>query len=287
VSREASQFVVCRWLSFDEFLDESSLRKCSDEATVKELKFCCEGIPMSRKTREQAAARLAETKILETRQKKVRGVRNSVLAAVALTVIGAIAYGSISYVNKPLEAERSASWDTKKVYPSDISFGKADAPVRITEYGSLTCVHCKNFHENHLKDFLKKYVDTGKVHFVFRHFSYDQAGLNGASFVTCLPPTERAVAVSKMMERQSDWVHSSNPANAAADVVGLEGEQKLKAVSCAADSATIKTISEIGMEASAHGVSSTPTFVIGNNVHGGFMGASALGALVEQELTRK
>lgn len=242
---------------------------------------------MSRKTREQAAVRLAETKIREAQQKKVRGIRNGALAAVAIAVVGAVTYGSISYMNKPLEAERSATWDTKKVYPSDISFGKTDAPVRITEYGSLTCVHCKNFHDNHLSDFMKKYVDTGKVHFVFRHFPYDQAGLAGASFVTCLPTNERAVAVERMMEDQSDWVHASNPADAAAEVVGLEGDRRLKAVSCAGDPVTSKTISEIGMEASRHGVSATPTFVVGNNVHGGFMGASALGALVEQELTRK
>lgn len=242
---------------------------------------------MSRKTREQAAARLAETRVREARQKKVRGLRNGVLAAVALVVVGAVSYGSISYVNKPLEAERAATWDTKKLYPSDISFGKEDAPVRITEYGSLTCVHCKNFHDNHLSDFLKKYVDTGKVHFVFRHFPYDQAGLAGASLVTCLPVSERVGAVEKMMSDQSDWVHESNPVDAAADVVGLEGEEKLKAVTCAADTATSETISKIAMEASQHGVSATPTFIVGNNVHGGFLGASALGALVDRELTKK
>ncbi len=242
---------------------------------------------MSRKTREQAAARLAETKVREARQRKARVVRNGVLAALGLLVVGAIAYGSISYVNKPLEAERAANWDTKKVYPSDIAFGKADAPVRITEYGSLTCVHCANFHENHLTSFLKKYVDTGKVHFVFRHFPYDQAGLAGASFVTCLPSGERAAAVAKMMENQSDWVHASNPADAAAAVVGIDGDQKVKTLACASDPGTSKSISEIGMEASRHGVSSTPTFVVGKNVHSGFMGASALGALVDQELTRK
>lgn len=241
---------------------------------------------MSRKTRELAAARLAETKNREARQKKVRGLRNGVLAVVGMAVVGAIAYVSMSYVNKPLEPEKSATWDTRKLYPSDITFGKADAPVRVTEYGSLTCVHCKNFHDNHLADFLKKYVDTGKVHFVFRHFPYDQAGLAGASFVTCLPANERASAVEKMMKDQSDWVHTSNPADAAADVVGIEGEQKLKSLNCAAGKATSETISKIGMEASRNGVSATPTFVVGNEVHGGFLGASALGALVDRELTR-
>lgn len=242
---------------------------------------------MSRKTREQAAVRLAETRVREARQNKKRNIRNGVLAVLGAVVFGGLAYGSYTYVNKPLEAERSATWDTKKVYPSDISFGNADAPVRVTEYGSLTCIHCKNFHDNHLSDFLKKYVDTGKVHFVFRHFPYDQAGLAGASLVTCLPASERAAAVEKMMEDQSDWVHSSNPTDAAADVVGLDGEAKFKAVTCAADTETSKTIYEIVMEASRHGVSATPTFVVESDVHGGFMGSSALGALVDQALTKK
>jgi len=272
--------------SLRQFLDETSLRMHFDGVTVKGIIAPSEGISMSRKTRELAAARLAETKNREARQKKVRGLRNGVLAVVGMAVVGAIAYVSMSYVNKPLEPEKSATWDTRKLYPSDITFGKADAPVRVTEYGSLTCVHCKNFHDNHLADFLKKYVDTGKVHFVFRHFPYDQAGLAGASFVTCLPANERASAVEKMMKDQSDWVHTSNPADAAADVVGIEGEQKLKSLNCAAGKATSETISKIGMEASRNGVSATPTFVVGNEVHGGFLGASALGALVDRELTR-
>jgi protein-disulfide isomerase len=50
--------------------------------------------------------------------------------------------------------------------------GLASAPIKVEEYSNFNCVHCKDFSENEEEEFVKKYVDTGKVQFTFRHFPF-------------------------------------------------------------------------------------------------------------------
>ena len=50
--------------------------------------------------------------------------------------------------------------------------GLASAPIKVEEYSNFNCIHCKNFSVDEEEDFVKKYVDTGKVQFTFRHFPF-------------------------------------------------------------------------------------------------------------------
>src|SRR5262245_15182191 len=49
----------------------------------------------------------------------------------------------------------------------DQVLGAADAPVTIVEYASMTCPHCAHFHETTYPELKKRYIDTGKVRFIF------------------------------------------------------------------------------------------------------------------------
>ena len=63
----------------------------------------------------------------------------------------------------------------------DMVLGDEQAPVTIIEYASMTCPHCAHFHETTYPDLKKKYIDTGKVRFIFREFPLDQ--LAAAAFM--------------------------------------------------------------------------------------------------------
>lgn len=56
------------------------------------------------------------------------------------------------------------------VTSEDMSLGKADAPVTVIEYASLACTHCGRWENDVFPAFKAKYIDTGKVHYVFREF---------------------------------------------------------------------------------------------------------------------
>ncbi|KCZ89647.1 thioredoxin domain-containing protein [Hyphomonas jannaschiana] len=48
--------------------------------------------------------------------------------------------------------------------------GSENAPVTIIEYASPTCPACRYFHDDILPELTEKYVNTGKVKFVFREY---------------------------------------------------------------------------------------------------------------------
>lgn len=50
----------------------------------------------------------------------------------------------------------------------DISMGDANAPVKIVEYASLTCSHCRDFWKQDFPNLKREYIDTGKVLYTFR-----------------------------------------------------------------------------------------------------------------------
>lgn len=50
------------------------------------------------------------------------------------------------------------------------SLGSPNAPVTIYEFADFQCPFCQNFYKNSFAALKTKYIDTGKVRFVFRHF---------------------------------------------------------------------------------------------------------------------
>jgi protein-disulfide isomerase len=55
----------------------------------------------------------------------------------------------------------------------DMALGPVKASVTIVEYASMSCPHCAAFEENVFPMLRSKYIDTGKVRFVFREFPLD------------------------------------------------------------------------------------------------------------------
>jgi hypothetical protein len=57
---------------------------------------------------------------------------------------------------------------TELMKPGDLpdqALGKADAPVTVVEYASMTCSHCATFHNETMDHLKKTYIDTGKVRY--------------------------------------------------------------------------------------------------------------------------
>src|SRR4029450_5686348 len=48
------------------------------------------------------------------------------------------------------------------------ALGKADAPITVIEYVSLTCPHCANFQKTVFPRVKKEVTDTGKARFIVR-----------------------------------------------------------------------------------------------------------------------
>ncbi len=82
------------------------------------------------------------------------------------------------------------TYDAVEITKDDMVIGKADAPVTLIEYASLTCPHCASFHNQVLPTVKKEYIDTGKVRMVYRDFPLDQLALTGSMLEAARAPTD-------------------------------------------------------------------------------------------------
>lgn len=74
---------------------------------------------------------------------------------------------------EPVPAPAGTSWrDTVTVTAENGHLvGNPNAPIKLVEYGSLTCPTCAAFAEEGMEPLLSKYVDSGRVSFELRNFA--------------------------------------------------------------------------------------------------------------------
>ena len=88
----------------------------------------------------------------------------------------------------------------------EMSLGRADAPVTIIKYASMTCPYCRRFQLETFPVLKKEYIDTGKVRFIIREFPIGkQSGLATVA-LRCAPPDKYFALYDKLMAQQATWV---------------------------------------------------------------------------------
>jgi protein-disulfide isomerase len=63
--------------------------------------------------------------------------------------------------------------------------GNPDAPVKLVEFGSLTCSHCREFDEAAMDPLINTYVKSGRVSFEFRNFVREGLDLTMSVIARC------------------------------------------------------------------------------------------------------
>lgn len=99
----------------------------------------------------------------------------SALALAACSKKSADTTGAVSAPKAPIAAvppPPGKQWtDVVEATPEGgFRMGNPNAPVKLVEYASLSCPHCKHFEETGVEPLKSKYVSTGKVSWEFRSF---------------------------------------------------------------------------------------------------------------------
>ncbi|QKX02712.1 thioredoxin domain-containing protein [Wolbachia endosymbiont of Litomosoides sigmodontis] len=92
----------------------------------------------------------------------------------------------------------------------DKLLGNHKAPILMIEYASLTCYHCSLFHREVFPEIKKKYIDTGKMLYIFRHFPLDYRGLKAAMLSYCYEKQEDYFNFNKAVFSSIDSWNYSN-----------------------------------------------------------------------------
>ena len=69
----------------------------------------------------------------------------------------------------------------------EFSIGRADAPVVMIKYMSLTCPYCRRFQAETFPVLKREYIDTGKVRFIIREFPIGKTSGMATIALRCAP----------------------------------------------------------------------------------------------------
>ena len=91
--------------------------------------------------------------------------------------------------------------------PDDHAIGNPNAPVTLVEYASVSCPACAVWHNTVYPDIKKKYVDTGKVRFVFREFLASDPTIadTGFKLALCVPEERYFENISQQFKKQNQF----------------------------------------------------------------------------------
>jgi protein-disulfide isomerase len=181
--------------------------------------------------------------------------------------------------------EASGSVDMAKLLEPgalpDMMLGKADAPVTIVEYASMTCPHCAHFHETTLPALKTKYIDTGKARLILREFPFDPRAEAGFMLARCSNDNYFPM-VDVLFKQQQNWAGAQDARTALLQISKLAGFTQEKFEACLTDQKLLDDIRAVRERGTKDfGVDSTPTFFINGKQYKGALSIEEMSAVID------
>lgn len=161
------------------------------------------------------------------------------------------------------------------------SLGKADAPVTVIEYASMTCPHCRAFHLDTFPKLKAAYIDTGKVRFIIREFPIGRTSGAAAIVIRCAPEPKRLALFGRYFAEQKNWVSQEVRPDALFAVAAKSGMSRAAFDSCLANRSIIEGLTWVKQRGRELGVAGTPTFFINGRKERGEFTFEQMKAFIE------
>lgn len=159
--------------------------------------------------------------------------------------------------------------------------GKEDAKVTIVEYASMTCPHCAHFAETTFPEIKTKYIDTGKVRFIFREFPFDPRAEAGFMLARCAGDNYFPM-VDVLFKQQQTWAAAENVKDAMFQLSKLAGFTQESFNACLTDQKLLDQVRAVQKRgADEFKVDSTPTFFINGKTYKGALSVEEMSAIID------
>jgi protein-disulfide isomerase len=157
------------------------------------------------------------------------------------------------------------------------SMGKDKAPVTIVTVSDYQCPFCKRFADNTFKKLKKKYIDTGKVRFVFKDMPlpFHNYAKKAAQAAHCAGEQGK---YWDMHDKLFDNTQKLDEKSLLQNAKLIKLDEKIFA-ECIASTRHMKAIDKDIADAGKAGLSGTPSFVIGKTTADVIKGEVVRGAL--------
>lgn len=151
----------------------------------------------------------------------------------------------------------------------DMALGAAEgAKVTVVEYASVTCSGCAAWNEQVWPEFKAKYVDTGKVRYVFREFPTPPQDVAVAGFLIarCAGEDKYFHVIDQIMRSLPELHSGTPPRDLLLRTARDAGLSEAQFKTCVADPEAIAAMEKRVQAAQAAGVAGTPTFMVNGQV---------------------
>lgn len=213
---------------------------------------------------------------------------SAIMPATAAAVTAPVTAAAL--VTAPAAASTAGKQDWTQVIAATpeggFRMGNPDAKVKLLEFASLTCPHCREFHEQALPVLKSNYVASGKLSYEYRPFILNGVDFPPSLLVRCEPAPVAFNLIAAFYENQPSWTLPYTKLTAedskrlqalpaAEQIKGLglaggldsfvrsRGIPRAKFDQCLTDQAGVDKLSKIRDEATnKYGLTGTPWFVV-------------------------
>ena len=199
-------------------------------------------------------------------------LRNSLMAAASALLLVACSATETTAAQTagPAETEANSAYLSQVTFDEEgagVILGNPDATVTLIEYASLTCGHCKTFHEAVIPTIKQDYIATGKVKFIFREFPTPPAEIAVVGFAVarCAGTDGFFPALDDFFGNQDD-IFAEAREGRALEALQAYGERngisKAEFEPCINSEEVRRAISKSVITGRDSGVVSTPTLIL-------------------------
>lgn len=191
----------------------------------------------------------------------------NIVQCLGLILAVLVAAGPMTAMAKPAKPATPAG-NPFDATPADHMLGDPNAKITVVEYGSVACPGCAHFNETAFPQFKAKYIDTGKVRYVFRPMltGVPTVAMAGTRLAECAGKDKYFSVIDAVMRGQHEFYPSGETDIFAHAVLvriaksyGLDEPAFNK---CVTDPDGVRQVNQGYNNALASGVRSTPTFFV-------------------------
>jgi protein-disulfide isomerase len=156
---------------------------------------------------------------------------------------------------------------------ADMTLGKDTAPVTMVEYASVTCSHCARFDRDVFQTIRTKYIDTGRVHYVFKEFLTppEAAAASGFLLARCAGKDKYFDVIEAMFRSQEESFRTGDFRTTYLRIAKSAGMTEEQFATCVNDSKALDALqTRVQNAIEKDKVNGTPTiFVNGKQIGSG------------------
>ena len=167
--------------------------------------------------------------------------------------------------------------------------GNPAAPVKLIEYGSLACPHCRHFEETGFRPLTQNYVRSGRVSYEFRNLLINAPDISISMLTRCAGPSKFFAMSAYVYSVQPEWEKKIEALTSAqqAELEKLTDQQRIirlaqiggmgqiaarfgitpaQAKQCLSDTKAMTRLVAMTQAGNDLGVAHTPTFLINGKI---------------------